>query len=132
MVDNSRILRPRTAQVRREAEQEIQGKATVQTDFRRKNQSQQETTKQETVEEGYFPPGVEPALVRVSAGSTINLGNFESMRLDVSVTLPCRVEEIQETYVRASEYVSDFMAEEEAVWLGPQNSKPAKPKSAKR
>lgn len=37
---------------------------------------------------------VEPAYVRVSAGMTKNMGNYESLRLDVSVTMPCYAEEV--------------------------------------
>lgn len=123
-----RPIRVKQAQARGAANQAVPGKRTVQTEFRKGKETLSETAVQESLEEGYFAPGVEPALVRVSAGSTINLGNFESMRIDVSVTLPCRVEDIDDTYVRASEFVSDKMAEEEQVWLGgPANKNPAKP-----
>lgn len=43
----------------------------------------------------------DPAYVRVGLGVTINLGNFESARCDVGLTLPCYVEEIQDAYVTA-------------------------------
>lgn len=127
MADQPRVIRPKTAAVRAAASQQLAGKTTVQTEHRIRKETINETTKQETHEAGYFPPGVEPALVRVSAGSTINLGNFESMRIDVSVTLPCRVEDIDDTYLQASEFVSEKMAEEEEVWMGPANRLPAKP-----
>jgi len=128
MADQPRVIRPKAAQTRQAASQEIAGRATVQTDYRRKKTTEQETARQESLDAGYFPPGVEPALVRVGVGNTINLGNFESMRIDISITLPCLVEDIEDTYRRASEYASEFMAEEEAVWLGPTNANPAKPK----
>ena len=33
----------------------------------------------------------DPAYVRVNAGVTKNLGNYESLRVDVSLTVPCYV-----------------------------------------
>lgn len=43
----------------------------------------------------------EPAYVRANYGLTINLGNYESARCDVSVTLPCYMEEIDAAFVEA-------------------------------
>lgn len=48
-----------------------------------------------------FAEGTHPAFVRASTGLTINLGNFESARVDVSVTLPCYPEEVREAFGRA-------------------------------
>lgn len=42
-----------------------------------------------------------PAHVRANYGLTINLGNYESARCDVSVTLPCYTEEIDGAFVEA-------------------------------
>lgn len=126
MADTPRVVRPKVAAARQAASNEIAGRAAVQTDYRKGKQTLQETARHERLEEGHFPPGVEPALIRVGIGNTINLGNYESMRIDISVTLPCRVEDLEEGYRRASEYASEFMAEEEAVWLGPANTAPAK------
>ena len=44
---------------------------------------------------------VEPAWVKAGYGLTINLGNYESARCDVGVTLPCYVEEIEEAFKEA-------------------------------
>jgi hypothetical protein len=43
----------------------------------------------------------EPAFVKAGYGLTINLGNYESARCDVGVTLPCYVEEITEAMKEA-------------------------------
>lgn len=61
-----------------------------------------------------------PALVRVGVGSTLNMQNFQSLRIDVSVTLPCAptTDAIQETYEQASEFVAEKLTEEENRWLG--------------
>jgi hypothetical protein len=37
----------------------------------------------------------EPAIVRVGFGLTINLGNYESARVDVSVAVPCYKEQVE-------------------------------------
>lgn len=44
---------------------------------------------------------VEPAYVKAGYGLTINLGNYESARCDVGVTLPCYVEEVPEALKEA-------------------------------
>lgn len=55
---------------------------------------------------------VEPAYVRINAGMTKNMGNYESLRIDVSLTVPCYVEEIDKTFVMAADKASALLAEE--------------------
>lgn len=55
-----------------------------------------------------------PATVGVSLGQTINLGNFESVRIDVSVTVPCYREEIEDAYVWAKDFAEERMKAESA------------------
>lgn len=69
------------------------------------------------LEDRRFEEGQQPAFVRVGAGLTINTGNFESLRIDVSVTLPCLPSELEDAYDRASNYAANFVAEEQANWL---------------
>ena len=52
-----------------------------------------------------------PAYVEVRAGVTKNQGNYESLRLDVGVKIPCYVEEITEVEKQASEWVDDRMTD---------------------
>jgi hypothetical protein len=49
----------------------------------------------------------EPAKVRVGFGMTINLGNYESARVDTHVELPCYVEEIDDAFTAAWELAED-------------------------
>ena len=51
----------------------------------------------------------EPAYVRVNAGVTKNMGNYESLRLDVSISMPCYVEEIDEVQAIVADSVADFL-----------------------
>lgn len=60
----------------------------------------------------------EPAFVRVNAGTTINLGNYESLRIDVSLSVPCYVEEIEKVQKRVASLVADMLSEEKEAYTG--------------
>ena len=79
-----------------------------------------------------FEEGQQPAFVKVGAGLTINQGNFESLRIDCSVTIPCLPHEIQDAYEIASNFVVEKIAEEEMIWQGQNQKAPAKATSKKR
>lgn len=55
---------------------------------------------------------VEPAFVRVNKGFTANMGDYESLRIDVSVTVPCYAEEIDSVVREAADKVHVFLTEE--------------------
>jgi hypothetical protein len=61
---------------------------------------------------------VEPAKIGVSKGLTINLGNFESARIDVSIQVPCYAEEAAEAFEYASAFVEDRLTTERAAIRG--------------
>lgn len=48
----------------------------------------------------------EPTLLRVGFGVTENLGDFESLRVDISLTIPCYREELEDAAKFAEEWVS--------------------------
>ncbi len=60
----------------------------------------------------------EPAYVRVSAGVTKNIGNYESLRVDVAITAPCYIEEVKEVEERIAVMVSDMLTKEVDEYLG--------------
>lgn len=60
----------------------------------------------------------DPAYVRVNAGVTKNLGNYESLRVDVSLTVPCYVEEMEKVQKRTATLVADMLDEEVEQYLG--------------
>jgi len=66
----------------------------------------------ETIEVTKFD--TEPAKVRVGFGLTINLGNYESARLDVSVEVPCYKEQVDDAYAAAKGWVEERVQEEVA------------------
>ncbi len=60
-----------------------------------------EKQSEHTVEVQMPPIGVPLAKVGAEARMTINMGNFESVQLGVSVELPCVVEEVSDCYKAA-------------------------------
>lgn len=53
-----------------------------------------------------------PAMVTVRYGLTMNLGNYESARVDVEVTVPCYKEELEEGYAEAVTFVEEKINKE--------------------
>ena len=122
-----RRMRTETAAKRAVRSTEEEGKIRVSTTAKDRDGPYHETHAEDVLLKRQFREGQHPAYVKVGAGMTVNLGQFESLRIDVSVSLPCLPEEIDDCYVTASDFVADKLNEEETNWLG-QN----KPKSAKR
>lgn len=59
-----------------------------------------------------------PAYVKVQAGVTKSLGDYEFLRVDVSISVPCYVEEIDTVYSAVAEKVSDRLTQEVEAYLG--------------
>lgn len=57
---------------------------------------------------------VEPAHVQAKYGLTINMKNYESARVDVSVTLPCYVEEVDPAFKKAFAIAEKYVQEQAA------------------
>jgi hypothetical protein len=57
-----------------------------------------------------------PATITVSSGITLNLGNYESLRVDVGISLPCKPtkKDVEETYTKALQFVEEKLAEQVA------------------
>jgi len=58
------------------------------------------------------PFATDPARVGVKLGRTINLGNYESARIDVSLDIPCYAEEATGIYKSVLAEVSSLLSEE--------------------
>lgn len=67
---------------------------------------------QETREQEVMVFESEPAYVRASAGVTKNLGDYESLRIDVSVSVPCYREDVEETYEAVADQVYGLLEAE--------------------
>lgn len=110
-------MRTGTARARGQM-QEVAGRRNVNTQAKDRNGPYHESSTDEEILHRVFEPGQEPAFVRIGAGLTINLQNYESLRIDASVTLPCLPNEIEQAQQIASQYVADAIAAEETNWLG--------------
>jgi len=76
--------------------EQVEGKVWASLQYRnRESQSEQQ------IEVQAFAEGTVPARVKVSQGLTINMGNYESARIDAGVELPCYVEEVSDAFERA-------------------------------
>lgn len=75
------------------------GKVWVSSQYKRSGVLMDEEHNENLIEVDSF--GTDPAYVKVSLGMTVNLGNFESLRVDAGVTLPCYKEEIDDAYDKA-------------------------------
>lgn len=64
------------------------------------------------IETRKFPEGSHPAQVTVSRGVTINMGNYQTARCDVGISLPCLPEEVEEVYNYASSMVESRIQQE--------------------
>lgn len=66
----------------------------------------------------------DPAYVSIGAGLTENLGNFESLRIDVRVSLPCdnNDKSIKQSADRASKLVQEFIEQERRAALGDEGA----------
>lgn len=61
---------------------------------------------------GISPFVVEPAYVTFSEGVTLNIGNYQSVRIDVGISLPTYVNEIDDAFVVAKQIVNDRINKE--------------------
>lgn len=62
---------------------------------------------------------VPPARVGVEIAQTVNMGNYESVRLSVMVQAPCYMEEVSEAYEHVVAFAKDRLArdrDELAAW----------------
>ena len=69
-----------------------------------------ETLTQEQVSKGVMLNKAEVFSINVSGGQTINLGNYNSAKIGVSITLPTTKDELDEAYNFATAWVSEKLA----------------------
>jgi hypothetical protein len=53
----------------------------------------------------------QPAKVAVKYGATLNMGNFESVRVDIMVEMPCYKEDVDELYKVIADYTESLITE---------------------
>jgi type VI protein secretion system component VasA len=64
----------------------------------------------ETLEVARFE--VEPAEVSLELGTTVNMGDYETVRVTVGVRIPCYVEELVAAYADAENFVKTRLTKE--------------------
>lgn len=53
-----------------------------------------------------------PMTIGIKLGQTINTGDFESVRIDVSIFVPCYVEEAKEMYSKVIKFAGSILNKE--------------------
>lgn len=84
----------------------------------RKFAGDEEGEEEETSTLEIIPFESEPAYVRASAGVTKSLAPYESLRVDVAITMPCYPEEVESVYQQVSDKVYDLLSREVDNYLG--------------
>jgi hypothetical protein len=82
-----------------------------------------EEATEETIEVRKPAVGIPLAQVSVGGSMTVNMGNFESVKLYVGVTLPCYVEEVDSCYSVAKLFVDKHLNLEIAALRDHRDSK---------
>jgi hypothetical protein len=114
----ARRLRTATAKARGTSREEVGVKRiSVKAEDKKAKQVYHEEAREEEFEPAIFEDGEEPAFIRIGAGVTRDMGNYEFLRIDAAVTLPCSVADVRSTYAKASDLVCDMLTEEEEKWL---------------
>lgn len=88
--------------------QASRGKLTISTQYRTSG-TETQTDEDQQLDVYVYPKDVALASVSATGSQTINQGNYNSMRISVSVQLPCAVEEIDAAFKRAFEIVDQQM-----------------------
>lgn len=59
-----------------------------------------------------------PVLLNLSFSRTLNTGNFESLRIVVGLTMPCKVEYLEQAYKETKKFVEEHLQQELDEALG--------------
>lgn len=84
-----------------------------------KDASKQEVT-EETIAVHTFV--TQPAIVGVECGLTMNLGNYESARISVSISVPCYAEERDAAYNEACKWIEERLGKQRDAITASKNS----------
>lgn len=112
----TRRVRPAAAAARSATLREATAKTTSQIIHKKAVLSEQHDT--ETIRGVEFGPNEHPAEAGVTLGLTISLGDFQFLRIDCQVKIPCRPEDVEAGLDEASDLAFDKLANEEQRWTG--------------
>jgi hypothetical protein len=68
-------------------------------------------TEAEEISKPQVFPEKEMLKITINCGKTINLGNYESARVDISITVPTTKDSLEDAYEFATSWVDNKMAE---------------------
>lgn len=60
----------------------------------------------------------DPAYVRVNMGATKNIGDYESLRVDVSISVPCYKEEVEDMVPEVADMAADMLQDQIDEFMG--------------
>lgn len=89
-----------------------EAKAMTETQIENKQEGTKETIKDQ---EEYLPvPEIDshPAYINITAGATVNLFNFNSGKVSISINYPCNPEAIDKIYPRLKRWIDKRLTEE--------------------
>lgn len=95
---------------RRNTSVEAEGRIVVSTQQLRARHILSEDQKEEVIEAVMFE--TDPAYIRIAHGVTKKIGEYESLRIDVAITLPCYQETIDQTASDLGDRVGKLMEAE--------------------
>ena len=104
----------RTRTRKRPAKQAVESKTVV---VKRYKFDNVDSDPEETTEVEVHEFVSDPAYVRASAGMTKSLGPYESLRVDVSITLPCYPAEVDDVYQQVADSVAEKLEKEVDTYL---------------
>ena len=70
-----------------------------------------QTTQEHIVHKGVFTSKNTGMKIDIKGGRTLNLGNYESVKSEVGVTIPCDPDQMNEAYEFATDWVTEKLAE---------------------
>jgi hypothetical protein len=84
-----------------------------------KDSSKQEVTEETLAVHTFI---TQPAVIGVEAGLTMNLGNYESARISVSISVPCYAEERDAAYNEACKWVEERISKQRDAIITSKNA----------
>lgn len=98
-----------------ETPKEVEGKITVNSELWADGEIIDENEAEEIVVQRFES---EPAYITVGAGLTKQPRKYESLRVDVRVSMPCYPEQLDQTFENIAEYVAVKLEDEMDKYLG--------------
>lgn len=100
------------------AKKQVDGRVWISRQYKAGRVIKEDSFEEDPIKARAYPSSVPLGSVSVTCGFTKNLGDFNSARIDVGITLPCVVEELEEAYQAAVEFAASKLAEQRTELSG--------------